>query len=181
MGKRYYCDYCDKLFADNPENRKKHIRGVVHERLRKLHYAQFREPEDVLASEKAKLPCKKLQQTGFCPFEGNCRFSHLTAEMEETLRNKIKAKQEAEKAARELAASQPEPTVEEWLSKRAKRRSKGGMTAVAGEGGSTNDNTAIFSNFQFTLPEELQHVPDLPPSLIPPTADCFADTAEWGV
>lgn len=42
MGKRYYCDYCDKTFADNSQNRKKHLNGVVHDRLRKLHYSLFR-------------------------------------------------------------------------------------------------------------------------------------------
>ena len=38
MGKRYYCDYCDKSFPDNLDQRKKHLRGVVHQRNRNQFY-----------------------------------------------------------------------------------------------------------------------------------------------
>lgn len=42
MGKRYYCDYCDKSFADNAQNRKKHMQGVQHQSLMKMHYLAFK-------------------------------------------------------------------------------------------------------------------------------------------
>ncbi len=35
MGKRYYCDYCDRSFQDNMHNRKKHLFGVQHHRAKK--------------------------------------------------------------------------------------------------------------------------------------------------
>ena len=42
MGKKYYCDFCDKSFADNPTNRKNHFRGVHHRQTRNIHYDQFK-------------------------------------------------------------------------------------------------------------------------------------------
>lgn len=42
MGKRYYCDYCDRSFVDDLEARKKHLNGSVHMRLKKEHYDSFR-------------------------------------------------------------------------------------------------------------------------------------------
>ena len=41
MGKKYYCDYCDKAFADNPVNRKNHLNGVMHKQMRDMHYQSF--------------------------------------------------------------------------------------------------------------------------------------------
>lgn len=42
MGKRYYCDYCDRSFNDDLEARKKHLNGSMHMRLRKEHYDSLR-------------------------------------------------------------------------------------------------------------------------------------------
>lgn len=42
MGKRYYCDYCDRSFIDDLEARKKHLNGSMHMRLRKEHYDSIR-------------------------------------------------------------------------------------------------------------------------------------------
>ena len=42
MGKRYYCDFCDRAFADRGVNRKNHFKGVQHKRLRDEHYKAFR-------------------------------------------------------------------------------------------------------------------------------------------
>ena len=41
MGKKYYCDYCNKAFADNPVNRKNHLNGVMHKQMRDMHYQSF--------------------------------------------------------------------------------------------------------------------------------------------
>ena len=41
MGKRYYCDFCDKAFADNPTTRRHHMSGMTHQRLKKAHYDAF--------------------------------------------------------------------------------------------------------------------------------------------
>uniref|UniRef100_A0A4W5Q5J9 U1-C C2H2-type zinc finger domain-containing protein n=1 Tax=Hucho hucho TaxID=62062 RepID=A0A4W5Q5J9_9TELE len=42
MGKRYYCDYCDRPFQDNMHNRKKHMYGVQHHRSKKAWLDHFR-------------------------------------------------------------------------------------------------------------------------------------------
>lgn len=42
MGRRYYCDYCDKIFIDDIDARKKHLGSVTHFRQRQEHYAACR-------------------------------------------------------------------------------------------------------------------------------------------
>lgn len=42
MGKRYYCDYCERSFQDNLHNRKKHLFGVQHHRAKKAWFDNFR-------------------------------------------------------------------------------------------------------------------------------------------
>lgn len=42
MGKRYFCDYCDRSFQDNLHNRKKHLNGVQHLRAKRVWYDLFR-------------------------------------------------------------------------------------------------------------------------------------------
>lgn len=42
MGKKYYCDYCDKQFKDKPNIKRKHIEGLPHQKARNEHYAQFK-------------------------------------------------------------------------------------------------------------------------------------------
>lgn len=42
MGKKYYCEYCDKRFKDDANIRKKHIEGLPHQKARNEHYALFK-------------------------------------------------------------------------------------------------------------------------------------------
>lgn len=42
MGKKYYCDYCEKSFKEDPNIRKKHIEGLPHQKARIEHYAHFK-------------------------------------------------------------------------------------------------------------------------------------------
>lgn len=42
MGRRYYCEYCDRAFADTLPTRKRHIQSIQHQRARKLHYDSFK-------------------------------------------------------------------------------------------------------------------------------------------
>lgn len=42
MGKKYYCEYCDKRFKDDASIRKKHIEGLPHQKARNEHYAHFK-------------------------------------------------------------------------------------------------------------------------------------------
>ncbi|XP_019349304.1 zinc finger matrin-type protein 5 isoform X3 [Alligator mississippiensis] len=78
MGKRYFCDYCDRSFQDNLHNRKKHLNGVQHLRAKKVWYDLFRDAAAILQEEQSKKPCRKFLQTGQCDFGSNCRFSHMT-------------------------------------------------------------------------------------------------------
>ncbi|XP_069475384.1 zinc finger matrin-type protein 5 isoform X2 [Ambystoma mexicanum] len=78
MGKRYFCDYCNRSFQDNLHNRKKHLFGVQHQRSKKVWYDFFRDAAAILADEQNKKPCRKFLQTGECDFGNNCRFSHMT-------------------------------------------------------------------------------------------------------
>ncbi|KAM9526984.1 zinc finger matrin-type protein 5 isoform 1-T1 [Guaruba guarouba] len=78
MGKRYFCDYCDRSFQDNLHNRKKHLNGVQHLRAKRAWYDLFRDAAAILQEEQTKKPCRKFLQTGQCDFGSNCRFSHMT-------------------------------------------------------------------------------------------------------
>lgn len=102
MGRRYYCDYCDKLFIDDLDARKKHLQSSHHIKLRNLHYESCRgtlniscfvpnkycllmsfsfvDPETVLREELLKTPCRRFIQNGTCQFEGNCRYTHYSPE-----------------------------------------------------------------------------------------------------
>lgn len=42
MGKRYYCDFCDKTFPYNTANRKKHNEGSYHQMARNAYYSKFK-------------------------------------------------------------------------------------------------------------------------------------------
>ncbi|NP_001165293.1 zinc finger, matrin-type 5 S homeolog [Xenopus laevis] len=98
MGRRYFCDYCDRSFQDNLHNRKKHLNGVQHQRSKKVWFDTFR---------------------GQCDFGPGCRFSHLTVEELEALKGQV----EAERWAREMHRRQLPPcNIERWLEERAKKR-----------------------------------------------------------
>merc|ERR1712189_152789 len=60
MGKKYYCDYCDKSFPDSLEGRKKHNLGLYHQQMKDAHYNQFADSRTKLARELTKGPCKIL-------------------------------------------------------------------------------------------------------------------------
>uniref|UniRef100_A0A8C2F9T9 Zinc finger matrin-type protein 5 n=1 Tax=Cyprinus carpio TaxID=7962 RepID=A0A8C2F9T9_CYPCA len=64
MGKIYYCDYCDRSFQDNLHNRKKHLNGVQHHRVKKTWFDNFRDAATVLNEERTKEPCRNFLQTG---------------------------------------------------------------------------------------------------------------------
>ncbi|XP_063129581.1 zinc finger matrin-type protein 5 isoform X3 [Rattus norvegicus] len=78
MGKRYFCDYCDRSFQDNLHNRKKHLNGLQHLKAKKVWYDMFRDAAAILLDEQNKRPCRKFLLTGQCDFGSNCRFSHMS-------------------------------------------------------------------------------------------------------
>ncbi|KAK8780145.1 hypothetical protein V5799_018509 [Amblyomma americanum] len=123
MGKRYHCDYCDKTFPDSASNRKKHLKGVFHTRMKLLHYDSFRDAETVFKVESTKKPCRRFQQAGGCDYGTTCKFSHLSpSELAE-----LAARAEAEKRASKQIISAPLPadvTVQEWARKRLKAQER---------------------------------------------------------
>ncbi|XP_033118809.1 zinc finger matrin-type protein 5-like [Anneissia japonica] len=193
MARTYYCDYCQRSFTDNAQNRKKHINGVQHKRMMKLHYDSFKDPETILAEESAKKPCRKFQQAGHCDFHPNCRFAHLNEERLKELNRQIQEKREYEEAEKRRMQNEKrkmdanEPNIDQWLAKRKKR--KGEQTAHnSAVKPSLKEDSVIEeeSNEKLTaawsLPPSLQGVPNLPPSMIPPTLEDVLDSGEvqWG-
>ncbi|XP_064024591.1 zinc finger matrin-type protein 5 isoform X1 [Pogoniulus pusillus] len=122
MGKRYFCDYCDRSFQDNLHNRKKHLNGVQHLRAKRVWYDLFRDAAAILQEEQTKKPCRKFLQTGQCDFGSNCRFSHMTEQDLEKLSAQVQGEQRLKELQQE-GADVPPGTIEDWLEKRAKRLS----------------------------------------------------------
>ncbi|XP_029926371.1 zinc finger matrin-type protein 5-like [Myripristis murdjan] len=175
MGKRYYCDYCDRSFQDNMHNRKKHLNGVQHHRAKKAWFDHFRDFAAILDDELAKKPCRKFLQTGVCGFGPNCRFSHMSEEDLASLKRQIE--DERQHRDNPNGRSSPKRSVEEWLTRREKKRislsSKGVLKDEEDEEGSPAESD---------IPQQLLSVPDLPPSLLPPPPGGWKvnPTTEWG-
>lgn len=110
MGKRYYCDYCERSFIDDVESRKKHLNSVHHTRLRKAHYAANRDLAALIEEENKKDACRKFRTTGYCPYDEMCNFTHYSKqELQE-----LSFRAEEQKKAAEVKL----PSVEDWLKKR---------------------------------------------------------------
>ncbi|KAL5016327.1 hypothetical protein ScPMuIL_005916 [Solemya velum] len=171
MGKRYYCDYCDKSFADTANSRKNHLKGVHHQRMRKLHYDSFRDPSVILAEERGKKPCKMFQSTGYCDFGNSCRFSHMLEQNFKDLEAQVHKGKETGKQKK--AAGDNDPTLEQWLEERAKKPKTEVKKKVRDSG---------IELPQYTLAPCLMNIPNLPPSLRPPPKDAYKylTLEEWG-
>ncbi|RZF41080.1 hypothetical protein LSTR_LSTR002712 [Laodelphax striatellus] len=116
MGKRYYCDYCDRSFIDDLEARKKHLNGTLHIRNKKLHYKQFRDLKTIVQEETTKVECRKFLQTGECHYGEHCNFTHYSrAQINELI---LRAREEEQ---RKLHPEIVLPTVDSWLERRRKK------------------------------------------------------------
>ncbi|XP_071321627.1 zinc finger matrin-type protein 5 [Trachinotus anak] len=175
MGKRYYCDYCDRSFQDNMHNRKKHLNGVQHHRAKKAWFDHFRDSAAILYDEQTKKPCRKFLQKGICDFGPNCRFSHMS---EGELIN-LKRQVEDERQQREDSQDRKMPgrSVEEWLSRREKKRN-----ALSRKGDLKNKEDSEEGQTESDIPQQLLSIPDLPPSLLPPPPGGWKVkvNTEWG-
>uniref|UniRef100_A0A8C8DCV9 Zinc finger matrin-type protein 5 n=1 Tax=Oryzias sinensis TaxID=183150 RepID=A0A8C8DCV9_9TELE len=165
MGKRYYCDYCDRSFQDNMHNRKKHLNGVQHHRAKKAWFDQFRDSAAILYDEQVKKTCRKFLLKGNQTTESNslnfgfCLFIIMCGK-NLFLFFFLDEKQNKEDAADRMMAGR---SVQEWLSKREKRKaalsSKGDLKTKEDREEVEEDNE---------IPHQLLSMPDLPPSLLPP-------------
>ncbi|CAG9827427.1 unnamed protein product [Diabrotica balteata] len=163
MGRRYYCDYCDKCFIDDLDARKKHLQSSNHIKLRNLHYESCRDPETVLKEELLKTPCRRFSQ-GSCPFEGVCRFTHYSPEELCELRKQVDHIQQMRRKQKEEVP--PVPPLEKWIEQYEINNKD------------SSDKVHLF----WTYPENLENRNDLPPSLIKFRPEHFYDDnfEEWG-
>ncbi|KAI4472008.1 nuclease-related [Holotrichia oblita] len=166
MGRRYYCDYCDKTFIDDLDARKKHLSSSHHIKLRKLHYETCRDLRSILTEESAKLPCRRFMRTGSCQFTGNCKYTHYTPEELWNIKQQIEY-EEYEKRRAQLQV--PElPSLESWLENYNKLHNKQ----------EENDGADCF----WSYPDVLESRTDLPPSVRKFQPEHFVDDnfEEWG-
>ncbi|CAG5867450.1 unnamed protein product [Menidia menidia] len=184
MGKRYYCDYCDRSFQDNMHNRKKHLNGVQHHRAKKAWFDQFREPSfdflskdsaAILYDEQLKKPCRKFLQKGICDFGSNCRFSHMSEEEQLNLKRWLEEeKQHKEDSEDRIMLGR---SIEEWFSKREKKQA-----ALNRKGDKKSKEDSEEVEVESEIPQQLLSIPDLPPSLLPPPPGGWRVrvNTEWG-
>uniref|UniRef100_A0A8C6WPE3 Zinc finger matrin-type protein 5 n=1 Tax=Neogobius melanostomus TaxID=47308 RepID=A0A8C6WPE3_9GOBI len=118
MGKRYYCDYCDRSFQDNMHNRKKHLNGVQHHRAKKAWFDNFKDPKAILIDEQAKKMCRKFLQKGICDFGPNCRFSHMSEEDFLSLKRQVEVENSQRHFEDKILSDR---RIDDWLSKRERR------------------------------------------------------------
>ncbi|CAM6027595.1 unnamed protein product [Sphagnum balticum] len=84
---KYYCDYCDKQFYDTPASRKRHLKGISHQRAKKQWFDSFKGsyalfslfgPPDLHCSP--ILPQQLVHFTnrlfGVCRFRNHCNSFH---------------------------------------------------------------------------------------------------------
>lgn len=172
MGKRYYCDYCDRSFQDNMHNRKKHLNGVQHHRAKKAWFDNFKDLHAVLLEEQGKKPCRKFLQKGVCDFGPNCRFSHMSTDDFFHLKRQLEVENSQEHSEDKALSDR---TIEDWLSKREMRlnalNSTGDLETEVEECPDESD-----------VPQQLFTIPDLPPSLLPPPVSGWTVSVhtDWG-
>ncbi|RMC06055.1 hypothetical protein DUI87_17600 [Hirundo rustica rustica] len=135
MGKRYFCDYCDRSFQDNLHNRKKNtsmecsisgLRECGTTYSEDLYLGSPLVSPDaaaILQEEQTKKPCRKFLQTGQCDFGSNCRFSHMTEQDLEKLSAQVQAGEKRLKELQREGADIPPGAIEDWLDRRAQRLS----------------------------------------------------------
>ncbi|XP_028317948.1 zinc finger matrin-type protein 5 [Gouania willdenowi] len=176
MGKRYFCDYCERSFQDNMHNRKKHLNGVQHHRAKNAWFDNFRDTEAILRDEQLKKPCRKFLQKGICDFGLGCRFSHMSEEEMFALQRQVEEERRIKEGLDD--AFVPGRSIEDWLSRREKRRaalsSKGDLKPEEEDEEEAETDSDVL--------QHLLSIPDLPPSLLPPPPGGWKVkvNTEWG-
>lgn len=168
MGKRYYCEYCDRAFLDNVSARKKHLASSLHQQQRDSWYDKFKSRQQKL-EEQLKKPrvCRYYLQQGSCTFGPACRYRHMTDVEIERTRSEIKQDEFLKQRD-----SGNNVTVENWLKLNIKSKRKNAPTAT---------NTP-YSEEPQVIPEGLLSLPTIPPSLRPPPNEgrLQCDKIDWG-
>ncbi|XP_019867715.1 zinc finger matrin-type protein 5 [Aethina tumida] len=166
MGRRYYCDYCDKTFIDDLDARKKHLQSAQHIKMRNIHYENQRDPETIFREESLKTPCRRYFHEGFCQFEGVCKFSHYTPEDLYEVSRQVEFNKELQKA-KKINNAIKIPPVESWIEKYNR---------------SLNEANPTLVNIFWDYPRNLENHPNLPPSLLQFNPNSFIndDFPQWG-
>ncbi|XP_027232029.1 zinc finger matrin-type protein 5 isoform X1 [Penaeus vannamei] len=182
MVKRYYCDYCDRSFPYSVEARKKHINGYQHQKLRTLHYNQFKNfltlliaAREKLQEELGKEKCRRFYSGQECSFGDACIYSHLTVGDLNKLKEEVYQENEAKQCSQLQSerGDSSEPSLKKWITKKL-------------EGGDSDPKFSIHDETEwevvFKNSSRMQSVASLPPSLIPPTPDSLleCDLQDWG-
>ncbi|XP_042881656.1 zinc finger matrin-type protein 5-like [Penaeus japonicus] len=171
MVKRYYCDYCDRSFPYSVEARKKHINGYQHQKLRTLHYNQYKTAKEKLQEESGKEKCRRFYSGQECSFGDACIYSHLTTGDLNKLREEVYQENEAKRSSKLLSEGRnsSEPSLEKWISKTL----TGGDSATKFNIHDETELEVLFKN---------RSLASLPPSLILPTPESLLDCnfQDWG-
>ncbi|KAF6215008.1 hypothetical protein GE061_009756 [Apolygus lucorum] len=154
MGKRYFCDYCQRSFVDDIESRKKHLFGVSHLRMKKEYYAMIRDLKTLVQEERSKELCRRFRNTGECSFGVLCNHTHYSPEELAHFEATVKLQEEERSKL---------PKIEEWIARKAELDKKIPVDAHV------NRLTTLLD-------------PSLPPSLRLPSWSDISSTSllEWG-
>ncbi|CAL4121658.1 unnamed protein product [Meganyctiphanes norvegica] len=187
MGKRFYCDYCDRLFPYSVEGRQRHINGHHHQKLKKLHYDKFKNPQIRLQDELSKEKCRRFHTGQECTYGDTCMYSHATAADFAELKQKAADAEDALRISKlPSQVLQPiEPTLKDWLEKYKHEETDNHKIIEVSNSSSTfknGEDVAQYIQHHFKFPPELENISNLPPSLIPMTLDELLDCSfdEWG-
>lgn len=167
MGKKYYCDYCQKHIQQDPGIVRKHNEGIPHLRNRAAHYEQCKDTSELIAENIGKKPCRTLTTSEECTFGASCRYSHLTPQELKRLQQKAKRlhcqrTKRLDETIEKLNSA--ETITQQFLAKRAEKLVKEAVEAKQFWTYETED--------QLSLPPSLQE--------IDPSRIDSSSFAEWG-
>nr|XP_026693692.1 zinc finger protein Ci-ZF(C3H/U1like)-1 isoform X2 [Ciona intestinalis]XP_026693693.1 zinc finger protein Ci-ZF(C3H/U1like)-1 isoform X2 [Ciona intestinalis] len=162
MGKRYFCEYCQRGFQDNLTARNKHLKSSIHIKNKQLWYHQFRDTQSLYNDALRKKPCQSYLATGVCQFGNHCNYRHLSDQELYNLKQSIE--------------NEPLLSNEEILAKWFVQR-KSTEDLKKEERETIDDETSYLK-----VPPNLKPFGLLPPSLQPPPYICCLTTCfnEWG-
>ena len=170
--KRYFCDFCDKSFADNQTNRRNHLNGVQHKLAKKEHYGSFKDPQILLEEDANKKPCRKFFQEKDCKFGKSCKFSHMGNEERERYIVEVNSRN-IQNSSREyfLQNVDAEEIVKSWLTEEKLEEL---------QASTPDEKEKVQFKAPLKLPVEFTCYKDLPPSLMPYDIQNIKFCPEWG-
>lgn len=103
MGKRYYCEFCDRFFRDTLAARKSHNESASHVEKRRRHYFDLKPARERLEEVRTKERCLDFYKHGLCRRgEEKCKFVHISKDDYKKLMDEAK-KERGEEEERKKA------------------------------------------------------------------------------